>query len=302
VEVIQMAVVNGRIFKVNDKLALVPILLGDIPPLFGYAAWPGLTVTATCYVEVGIFGELPVASFSATTAGDGSYSLSVDVPNPFQGQPVSVAITMSSGVPVYRSGRVPLDTASRGKLNFWILPVPNAGGITAGTISSKLADVGLPSGTSLSTNPAGLDVSFSEAADLIDVWFGVAVRPDSSPNLQNFVDLSLRYLNIVDLLPPFISPTGADIIQEIENGVAGAAGDLNSTVLTMMEKQIEDQDKVSAATAQKFFTKDVSVTFTNIIFANYKWDISAISDGTTVMTATLCIGFPRIPTPGEPIL
>ena len=297
-----MAELSGRIFKINNKLALVPILLGDIPPLFGYAAWPGATVTVTCYVQIGIFGEIELSS-SATTAADGSFSLSVDVPNPFQGLPVSVAITVTSGVPVYRSGRVPLDSISAGKLNFWILPVPSAGGITAGTISGKLAKVGsLPSGTSLSTNPAGLDVSFSEAVDLVDVWFGIAVRPDTSPNLQSFVDLSLRYLNIVDLLPPFISPTGADIMQEIENGVVGAAGDLNSSVLAMMEKQIVDDDSVSPATAQKFFTQDVSVTFTNIMFADYKWDISATGDTTTVMTATLCIGFPRNPTPGEPIL
>ena len=213
---------------------------------------------------------------------------------------------MSFGVPVYRSGLVPLDTVSNGKLNFWIYPypVPSSDGITAGTISSKLSQSSssLPSSTTLTTNPAGLDVSFSEAADLVDVWFGIAVRPDTSPNLQNFVDLSLRYLNIVDLLPPFVGPSGSEIMQEIVNGVGGAAGDLNSTVLTMMEGEIEKQDNVSAATAQQFFTQDVSVTFTNINFANYTWNITATNDKTIVMSATLCIGFPRNPTPGEPIL
>ncbi len=117
-----MPVLSGRIFKVKDVAALVPILLGDIPPLWGYAAWSGVTVTATCYVELGIFGELPIASFGATTAGDGSYSLSVDVPNPFQGLPVSVAITISSGVLRPR----PAGQDQFRKAEFLAVPVPRA--------------------------------------------------------------------------------------------------------------------------------------------------------------------------------
>lgn len=70
----------------------------------------------------------------------------------------------------------------------------------------------------------------------------------------------------------------------------------------MMEREIETQEHVTPAMAQKFFTQDVSVTFTNISFVNYTWGIGATNDKTIVMNADLCIGFPRIPTPGEPIL
>ena len=299
-----MLVLSGRILMVNDQAALGPILLFDFPPVNDFAGWPSATVTATCYVSlVGI--ELEV-SFSATTAEDGTYSITVDLPGPLQELPVSVAMAVSVfGVPVYRSGVVPLDTVSNGALNFWIFPKPpsNTDGITAGKISSLLSqNPTLPSGTTLTTSPAGLDVSFSETADLVDVWFGVAARPDASPNLQSFVDLSLRYVNIVDLLPPFIHPNGAEILQAIVDAVGGAAGDLNQQVLTTMETDIEQQDNVSAQTAQTFFTQYVSVTFTNISFANYTWNITATGDPTFVMTATLCIGFPRNPTPGEPVL
>jgi hypothetical protein len=300
-----MPALSGRIFKVKDVAALVPILLGDIPPLWGYAAWSGVTVTATCYVELGIFGELPIASFGATTAGDGSYSLSVDVPNPFQGLPVSVAITISSGVPVYRCALVPLDRISSGKLNFWLFayPVPSSDGITAGSISGELSKAGsLPSSTRLTTSPAGLDVSFSEDLDLIDVEFGVAVTADSTPNLQSFVDLSVSHANIRVDFPYSLVTSYDQILQEIKNGLAGAAGSLNTTVLTMMESEIKTQEHVTLAMAQKFFTQDVSVTFTNISFVNYTWGIGATNDKTSVMNADLCIGFPRIPTPGEPIL
>jgi hypothetical protein len=300
-----MAELSGRIFKVNDQLALVPILLGDIPPLFGYAAWPGATVTVTCYMQLGILAEIEL-SFSTITAGDGSFSLSVDLPDPLQSLPVTVAITVSFGVPVYRSGQVPLDTVSSGKLNFWIFPdqLPPADGITAGSISSQLSgsSSSLPSDTTLTTTAAGLDVSFSSELDLVDAWFGIGAQPDTSPNLQNFVDLSLRYCTIIDLLPWPIQPTGAQVFQEIQDGIAAAAGSLNSKVLTMMEDDLEKQDGVSAGAAQNFFTRDVSVIFTNITFVNHTWNITATDDSTVVMNATICIGFPRNPTPGEPVL
>jgi hypothetical protein len=299
-----MAELSGRIFKVKDQLALVPILLGDIPPLFGYAGWPGATVAATCYVPIGIV-EIELY-FSTITAGDGSFSVSVDVPGPLQGLPVEVAITVSFGVPVYRSGRVPLDTAGSGKLNFWIFPdqLPPSDGVTAGSISSQLSggSSSLPSDTTLTTTAAGLDVSFSSDLDLVDAWFGIGAQPDTSPNLQDFVDLSLRYCTIVDLLPWPIQPTGAQIFQDIENGIAAAASSLNSKVLTMMEDDLEKQDGVSAPAAQNFFTREVSVTFTNITFIDHTWNITATDDSTIVMNATVCIGFPRNPIPGEPVL
>lgn len=297
-----MVVLSGRILMVNNQLELLPILLGLPPP--SSTGWPGATVTAICDVPL-VIGDIEL-TFSATTADNGTYSITGDVPEPSPGQQVWVAITVSIfGVPVYRSGRVALDTVSNGKLNFWIYPYPvsPSDGITAGKISSLLSkNPTLPSGTTLTTSPAGLDVSFSEAADLVDAWFGVAVRPDSSPNLQSFVDLSLRYVNIVDLLPPFVHPNGGEILQAIADGVGGAAGDLNQQVLAMMESDLEKQDKVSATAAQKFFTQDVSVTFTNISITNHTWKITATDDNTVVLTATLCIGFPRNPTPGEPIL
>jgi hypothetical protein len=303
--VMNIAELSGRIFKVNDALALVPILLGDIPPLFGYTAWSGVTVTASFYVQLWPFGEFPIASASATTTGDGSFSVSADVPDSFQGEPVSVAITVSSGVLVYRSGLTPLANVTSGKLNFWIYPyqVPSSDGVTAGSISSELSGANLPSGTTLTTGPAGLDVSgISEDLGLITVEFGVAIAADPTPNLASFVDLSVSHANIDVLFPASIFTSYSQILQMLETALNAAAGDLNTGILAKMEGIIESQEHVSAAAAQKFLTQDVSVTFTNISFADYTWKIGATTDPTIVMTADLSIGFPRIPTPGEPIL
>jgi hypothetical protein len=305
-----MPVLSGRIFKVENQLALLPILLGDKPPpLLGSAAWSGVTVTATCYVEIDIVGVevvLPIASFSATTAGDGSYSLSVDVPNPFQGLPVSVAITMTFGVPVYRSAIALLDDVSTGKLNFWVyhFSVPPQDGITADSVSSELAKSPLlPSSTKLTTSPAGLEVTFGEDGPLISVDFTVAVTADSSPNLQSFVDLSVSRANtsIQVLFPASIFTSYDQIFQQIQTALAQNAADLNSSLLGQIETDFENKVNVGPATAQKFFTQDVSVTFTNITFIDHTWEIGGPSDHTVVMTADLFIGFPRVPTPGEPI-
>lgn len=300
----------GRVFKVKDELALIPVLLGDIPPLLGFAGWGGITVSTTYWVQFPPFEvTLPIFSGSATTTANGSFSIPSDISSPWEGYEVLVTLVVSSGVPLYRSAFVPLEQVSTGQLNFWLFPypLPSSDGITAGTISSDLSS-SLPAGTTLTTSAAGLDLAgINETAislfpDQIHVDFGVAVTPDSGPDLADFVDVSIRYADINIDFPTSVVVSNNQVLQAIQSAIAGAAGTLNATVLTKMEGIIESQLSVSAAEAQKFFTQEVSVTFSNVIFSDHSWGIGDTSDNTVVMTANPCIGFPRTPTPGEPIL
>jgi hypothetical protein len=304
-----MSVLTGRVFKVQDQLALLPILFGDIPPLFGFAPWGGITVTTTYLVDL-LFGRVPIFTGSATTAGDGRFSVSSDISDPWQGLDVWVALTVSSGVPLYRSGFVRLQDVSTGQLNFWLFPdtLPSSDGITAGSISQQLGS-SLPAGTILTTGPAGLDLAgINESgpsplpSDQIHVDLGVAITSDSTPNLQTFVDVSIRYADINIDFPTSLFVSNDQVLQALQSAINGAAGGLNSTVLTKMEGILESQDNVSPAMAQKFFTEEVSVTFTNVSFSSHQWGIGNTSDQTIVITADPCIGFPRTATPGELVL
>jgi hypothetical protein len=307
---------TGRVFKVTDQLALLPILLGDFPPVFGYGPWTGVTVNAAYIVQIEIPPSLTVdvtiASDSGTTDNAGSFSVSSDVQNPFPNLQVWVALTVSSGTPLYRSNLVPLQDINTGQLNLWLFPdtLPSSDGITAGTISQLLSQANLPASTMLTTSPAGLDLSgITESgpsplpSDQIHINdLGIAIAPDSSPDLQSFVDISIRSSNISIDWPTSWFVSANDVLQQIQPLLGQAASSMNSSVLTKMEGILESQDNVSPAMAEKFFTQEVSVTFTNVSFSNYTWGIGATGDNTIVMTADPCIGFPRTVTPGEPVL
>jgi hypothetical protein len=307
---------TGRVFKVQDQLALVPILLGDFPPVFGYAPWTGVTVNAAYIVQIEITPiltiDFTISSSSGTTDSAGSFAVSSDVQNPFEGLQVWVALTVSSGVPLYRSNLVPLQDINAGQLNLWLFPdsLPSSDGITAGTISRQLSQANLPASTMLSSGPAGLDLSgITESAGfpfppdqihIIDL--GIAIGADSSPDLQSFVDVSIRSSNISVDWPTSMFVSANDVLQKIQPYISEAASSMNSNVLTRMENILESQDNVTPAMAEKFFTQEVSVTFTNVNFSNHTWGIGDTGDDTIVMTADPCIGFPRTVTPGEPVL
>lgn len=299
---------SGRVFKVENALALVPILLGDIPPLFGFSPWSGATVTATLSAQI-LFFEISITR-SATTAADGSFSISSDIPSEFASYPFQASLAVSSGVPLYRSDPIPLPTATSGKLNFWLFPdsLPTSDGVTAGSISSLIGS-SLPGSTSISSSPAGLHFSgISEPgvfgiSNQVQIDFGLTITPDTSTNLQSFLDPSITFANINIDFPTSLFTSYNDILQMLQEKIAGAGSSMNSAVLAKMEGILETDDHVTPATAQKFLTQEVSVTFMDVTFPNqHTWGIGDTSDPTVVIAANPCLGFPRILTPGEPVL
>src|SRR5215469_10896190 len=190
---------TGRVFRVQDAAALAPIMLGDIPPLFGFAPWGDVTVTATLSASIA-FLELTITG-SANTAADGSFSIPSDIPSEFAGLQWQAVLAVTASMPLYRCAPIPLQTATSGALNLLLFPdlLATTDGVTAGTISNLIAG-SLPASTSISSSPVGLHLSgINEDGVLpnqVHIDFGVTITPDTSTNLQNFLDPSITFANI----------------------------------------------------------------------------------------------------------
>jgi hypothetical protein len=300
---------TGRVFRIQNAKALAPIILG-IPPLFGFVPFSDVTVTAVFTANLGLI-QLTFTS-SANTAADGSYSIPSDLPSGLSGLPWQASLTVTASMPLYRCAPIPLQEATSGALNLWLFPdlLPTTDGVRAGSISSLLtSDASLLAGASITSTPTGLH--FSGISDpgvggwpnQVHIDFTVTLTPDMSTNLQNFLDPSITSPVINIDFPTSVVESNSDVLKQLQSAVAGAGASMNATVLSLMESILETQDNISAAAAQKFFTEQVSVTFMNVLFpTNHTWGIGDTGDKTVVIAGNPCIGFPRILTPGEPVL
>ena len=284
---------NGHVYYVTDVTeAFTPVILGDNLPTSGFEAWPGAIVTATYYWP--IFGLLPLWATSATVAGDGSFELAPP-PGEFAALVDTVSLKVTAGPPVYRSGYISLAEAQSRELDIWLYPdtLPTADGISAGAVSQVVNGQGLPGNTTLTAGgPYGLNFSGSEGQ--VSLEFNIVVAPDTSPDLDDFLDLSINGWDINVGWPTSWFESADDVLNKILSGIAGAGGSMNSAVLARMETILENQDGLSAQLAANFLNNDVSVTFYGVGYPNHhSWNIGDTSDRTIVLVANPCIGFPR---------
>ena len=229
---------------------------------------------------------------SSITGQDGSFSLA-DQPFP------SVWLTVTSRVPLYRSGGIPHRQALSSELDIWLFPdtLPTSDGITAGTVSQQLSGRGFPGNTIIDsgaalTGSAGLTFAGSEGQ--VSLAFGINITPDLSQDLQTFLDINLNGWHINVGFPTDLGESADDVLNSIRSGLGTAATGLNATVLQQMQTILEAQEGLTASMAMTFLTQDVSVTFMDVNFPNqHSWGIGDTSDKTIVLTADPCIGFPR---------
>jgi len=165
-------------------------------------------------------------------------------------------------------------------------------GIGAGDVSGVLAGSGLPGNTQITASPSGL--SFQGSEGQVSLKFGIALRPDTSNDLNAFLDLSLASLNISVDWPTSWFKSATDVLNDLRSGLASAASSVNSAVLAKMETIIETEDGLPSSLAETFFNDEVSVTFMDVWYpTHHTWGIGDKDDGTVVVLADPCIGYPR---------
>ncbi len=283
---------DGHIYKIgNAEEFFTPIVLGGDPPSSGYSPWSGLEVTALYFFDI-IGLELPIEFLTTTTASNGSFSLPdpVSVVN-------QVALLVSSpgaGTPLYRTAMFSVSEAETRELNVWLFPdtLRRSDGITAGEVSGVVGGAGLPGNTTITASAGGFEFNGSEGQ--VSIQFGIGLTPDVSTDLNDFIDLSLNSWDINVDWPTSWFETADDVLNDIRSGLAGAGVSMNTAVLAKMETIIETEDGLPSSLATEFFSKEVSVTFMDVKFpTNHTWGIGDNSDGTVVVEADPCIGYPR---------
>jgi hypothetical protein len=198
------------------------------------------------------------------------------------------------GRPLYRSGVFSLAEGDERQLDIYLFPdtLAVSDGIGAGDVSGVLAGSGLPGNTQITASPSGL--SFQGSEGQVSLKFGISLRPDTSNDLNAFLDLSLASWNINVDWPTSWFKSATDVLNDLRSGLAGAASSVNSAVLAKMETIIETEDGLPSALAETFFNEEVSVTFMDVSYpTQHSWGIGDKDDGTVVVLADPCIGYPR---------
>ena len=299
---------SGHVYQITDPLTFFsPILNGQPgPPQQGFQPWPGLEVRMW---SVNDLIPIPLPGGSAQTQADGSFGITQPAPNATVpgGTPSDIRfmLLVTEGSfpyrPMYRSDlSLSVGTAQTTELNIWLLPetIDAKDGISAGSVSSVLKGSALPGNTQITASPSGL--SFSGSKSGADVKFGISIVPDRSFNLGTYLDLALSSWNIHVGWPADWCTNADDILVEIVNGLQAAAISMNTAVLTDMEQffaaeeGLQRNDGTIAPLVKTFFNSDVSVTFMDVTYpTQHTWALSNTSDSTVVITADLCIGYPR---------
>jgi len=299
---------SGHVYKIVDQTSFFgPILGGQQgPPQQGYQPWPGLEVRTW---SVNDRLPIPIPGGSAQTQADGSFGINQpapsatipgDTPNDVRFM-LQVSEASFPYRPLYRSDlSLPVRTAGTTELNIWLLPqvIDQKSGMSAGSISSLLHGSGLPDNTKITASPSGLSFSGSDSG--ADVKFGIAIVPDTSFDLNTFLDLRLSSWDIHVGWPADWCTNADNILTEIVSGLQNTAASMNSSVLTDIEQFFTNlagltrSDGSVPPLVKTFFTSDVSVTFMDLTYPTpYTWPLSNTTDKTVVITGDLCIGYPR---------
>lgn len=290
---------DGHVYRITDaKTFFTPIALGGNAPTEGFEPWPDVTVTAHFYGKM-LFFLADYENLYRTTDRYGSFSMgdpSVEIVDLFGG-PNDAYVSLTAyqgGRPMYRSGLFTLAEGDRRELNMYLYAdeLSESDGITAGAVSAVLGNAGLPGNTQITASPSGL--SFHGSEGQVDLSFGISLVPDTSNDLDAYIDLGLASWNISVDWPTSWVKSADDVLGDLRSGLAGAAGSVNRAVLMKMENVIETEDGLPSSLASKFFGDEVSVTFMNVGYPHtHTWGIGDVDDGTVVITANPCIGYPR---------
>jgi hypothetical protein len=290
---------EGVVYRITDaKKFFTPIVLGSGPPTTGYEPWPGVTVGASLWGKL-LFFAVDYENLYTTTDRYGRFAIAdppANLVNLFGGyNEAFVSLLLSDdGRPLYRSGVFPLAEGDQRELNIYLFPdtLAVSDGIGAGDVSGVLGSSGLPGNTQITASPSGL--SFNGSEGQVSIQFGISLTPDTSNDLNAFIDLSLASWNINVDWPTSWFKSATDVLNDLRSGLAGAASSVNTAVLAKMETIIETEDGLPSSLAETFFNNDVSVTFMDVWYPNsHSWGIGDKDDGTVVVMADPCIGYPR---------
>lgn len=312
---------HGHVYQITNKdQAFLPILLNNVPPTAGFVPWPGLKVAARLGLDFGPMWAIIPTYATATTGPDGSFHIPSPPALPGGTESTFVSLLVSTGVPVFRSAWTPVAEAEFRDLNIWVFVDPDSHGISAGMVSKQVQGHKLPGNTLITAGgPYGLNFAGSESVadvETVAVNFNVWIAPDTSPNLDDFLDLSINGYDVTadyptgasyaaEGLAAGLSPLGSagfkgiesadDVVKQIKDGITAIGGSVNAAVLKKMEDDMLAQYKgMKASLARTFFESDVSVTLHRISYpAKYSWHIGDTSDKTIVVTAYACVGWPR---------
>jgi hypothetical protein len=290
---------QGAVYRITDaRDFFTPVVLGEGPPATGFEPWPGVTVAASMYGKM-LFFVVDYENLSTTTNSNGGFVLN-DPPETLVdlfGGPDEAFVSLllsQNGRPLYRSGFFMLAEGDQRELNIYLFPdtLQESDGITAGDISGVLGNAGLPGNTEITASPSGL--SFDGSEGQVSIQFGISLTPDVSNDLGRFLDLGLASWNINVDWPTSWFKSADDVLGDLRKGLDGAASSVNTAVLAKMETIVETEDGLPSSLASTFFNDEVSVTFMDVSYpTRHSWGAGSTDDGTVVLMADPCIGYPR---------
>ena len=183
---------------------------------------------------------IPFPGGTAMTQADGSFGVDQVPPNPVLGgggceSDVRFSLLVSEGWfrfrPLYRSDlSLTVAAAETTELNIWLLPetIDVTDGVPAGSVSSVLKGSGLPGNTEITASPSGLTFSGGTGSG-VSFRFAIAITPDTSFNLNMFLDLTLISAQISVGWPADWCTNTEDVLKQISEGLQGAGAKMNAS-------------------------------------------------------------------------
>jgi hypothetical protein len=139
---------------------------------------------------------------------------------------------------------------------------------TAGTVSQQLSGKSLPNDISILVGgeESQYGIAFvGNAGPLDDVYlnFHIWITPDTFPNQNGFLDLSVNMWDIHVDPPTSWFESANDVLNKIKSGIAAAGTSINEAVLTKMATLLRTDDGMGAEMVTKFL-ENVSITFIGV--------------------------------------
>jgi len=282
--------ISGQIYGITDpKGFFTAVLLGQKPTT-------GFTPLSKQNFEISMLGVTSLPSNpnlhhvqnGAVAPANCSFTFP-DYPANFDVKDVAINLSLN-GHPVYRSTMFSYARAQQGGLDIYInQPVlPPADAITAGEISQHLGGAGLPSDTTLTSNPWGIWVAGDQSG--ANVQFGVKLVPHTSTNLNVFADIGIDGWNIHVGFPADCKLSADDILNKIKTMLATDDSAVNAFIKT---KVMQFLTGIAGNFANQVYGV-ISITFTSIAFpTKHTWPLSDTKDGAGIITIGPTIGYPQ---------
>jgi hypothetical protein len=291
--------ITGVVNVINDpKAFFLPIVLGQDTAGGGTAPLKssGVTVTMVTYLQIPFWPlppGLPLVMTANVSATDGSFTLP-DVPKELLPWAFLVSLSLTvHGRPFYRTELFPVSHTQK-PLNIYVYQpsIPSKDGVTAGEISTGLANAGLPGNTTLKANSWGLGVVGSKSG--ADIQFGIQIVPDTSTNLSLYLDLALDGWDISVGFPADWCTNADDILNNIRSALQTSGSTTNKLVSAAITKVFEEPPLSLSSTVTQKVLDHVSIQFVSVSLPNkHTWALSDETDETVVIVPQLTLGFPR---------